>query len=80
MDVAVATEIHELLSCDLCTVVHDNRVWDPEAMNDFREESHHLLRLDVGEGSDLDPLGKLVDGDQQVREETKRLLQRIDEV
>jgi hypothetical protein len=57
--VVVITETQKLLSCELCVVVCDNGVWDPEAMDDIREERHRLLRLDVGEGSNLDPVGKL---------------------
>jgi hypothetical protein len=80
MDVVVAIETQELLSCELCDMVHDNGVWDPKAMDDIREERHCLLGLDVGEGSDLDPLGKFVDGDKQVHEAPGRLLQRTNEV
>jgi hypothetical protein len=36
---------------------------DPEAMNNVREECDRLLGFDIGEGSDLDPLGEFVDGD-----------------
>jgi hypothetical protein len=45
-------------------MVRDNGVWDPVAMDDIYEESHCLLGLDVGEGSNLDPLGKFVNRDQ----------------
>jgi hypothetical protein len=58
----------------MCVVVHDNGVWDPEAMDNICEERYCLLILDVGKGSDLDPLGKFVDGDQQVCEASGRLL------
>jgi hypothetical protein len=43
-------------------------------MDNICEERYCLLRLDVGKGSDLDPLGKFVDGDQQVCEASGRLL------
>jgi hypothetical protein len=64
----VGTETQDFLSCELCVMVRDNGVGDPEAMNNIREECHHLLGFDVGERSDLDPLGKFVDGNRQVRE------------
>jgi hypothetical protein len=41
--VVVATETQELLSCELCDVVRDNGVRDPEAMDDVCEEIYRLL-------------------------------------
>jgi hypothetical protein len=32
-------------------------------MNNVHEECDRLLGFDIGEGSDLDPLGEFVDGD-----------------
>jgi hypothetical protein len=64
--VAVVAETEELLPCDWVSL-SDDGVGDPEAMDNVREERHCLLGLDVGEGSNLDPFGELVDGDQQVR-------------
>jgi hypothetical protein len=64
VDMVLAAETQELLSCELCVVVRDDGVRDSKAMDDVYEESHHLLSLDVGEGSDLDPLGEFVNGDQ----------------
>jgi hypothetical protein len=49
-------------------------------MDDVCEERHRLLEPDDGQGSDLDPLGEFVDGDQQVREAPECLLQGTDEV
>jgi hypothetical protein len=37
-------------------------------MDDVGEEQHGLLRPDAGDGSCLDPLGKFVNGDEQVGE------------
>jgi hypothetical protein len=62
--VVVITKTQELHSCELCVVVCDHGVWDPEAMDNIREERHRLLGLDVGEGSNLDPFGKFIDGNQ----------------
>jgi hypothetical protein len=67
-------------SRELCAVVDDNGVRDSEAMDDVREESHCLLGHDVGEGVDLNPLGEIVYGDQQVRKAPRCFLQRTDEV
>jgi hypothetical protein len=55
-DVVVITEVHELVPYEMCAIVRDNGVWEPEAMDDIHEESHRLLGLDVGERSDLDLL------------------------
>jgi hypothetical protein len=43
-------------------------------MDDVRKECYHLLGFDASEGSDLDPFGEFVNGDQQVREAPRRLL------
>jgi hypothetical protein len=48
-------------------------------MDDVGEERHRLLGPDAGQGSDLDPLGEFVDGDQQVREAPGCLLQGTNE-
>jgi hypothetical protein len=78
--VVVIAEIQEFPSCELCVMVIDDRVRDSEAMDDVREEIHCLLRHDVGEGVDLNPLGEFINGDQQVRKATECLLQKTDEV
>jgi hypothetical protein len=39
------------------------------------KKRHRLLGPDAGQGSDLDPLGEFVDGDQKVREALGCLLQ-----
>jgi hypothetical protein len=49
-------------------------------MDDVGEERHRLLGPDAVQGSNLDPLGEFVDGDQQVRVAPGRLLQGTDEV
>src|SRR5699024_7018807 len=49
-------------------------------MDDVGEERHRLLGPDAVQGSDLDPLGEFVDGDQQVRVAPGCLLQGTDEV
>jgi hypothetical protein len=74
MDVMVVIEAQELLPCELCVIVHDDGVGDPEAMDDVCEECHCLLVFDAGEGSNLDPLGEFVDGDQQMCEAPEHIM------
>jgi hypothetical protein len=47
-------------------------------MDDVGEERHRLFEPDAVLGSDLDPLGEFVDGDQQVRVAPGCLLQGAD--
>jgi hypothetical protein len=79
-DVVILAEVQELSAGELGAVVGDDGVWDPKAMDDVGEEHHRLFGPDVVQGSDLDPLGEFVDGDQQVRVAPGCLLQGIDEV
>jgi hypothetical protein len=65
-DVVVVAEVQELFSGELRAIVGDDGVWDPKSMDDVGEERHRLLGPTAGQGSDLDPLGEFVDGDQQV--------------
>jgi hypothetical protein len=62
----VAAEAEERFPCELGAIVCDERIGDPKAMNNAHKECHRLLGFDIGEGSDLDPLGEFVDGDLQV--------------
>jgi hypothetical protein len=78
-DVVVVAEVLELFSGELRAIIGDDGVWDPESMDDVGEECHRLLGPDAGQGSDLDPLGEIFDGDQQVREAPGCLLQGTDE-
>jgi hypothetical protein len=70
----VTAEAQELLPCELSVIVHDNGVGDSEAMDGVCEEYYCLLGFDVGEGSDFDPLGEFVDGNQHVRKAPRCLL------
>jgi hypothetical protein len=63
-DVVVVAEVQELLPRKLRAMVCDDGVWDPEATDDVGEENYCLFRSDIGDGSDLDPFGEFVDGDQ----------------
>ena len=64
VDVVFIAESEELLFGELRTVVRDDGVWDPKAMDDVKEEQHGLLGLDREDRSSFYPLGKLVYGDK----------------
>jgi hypothetical protein len=64
----VVAEFQEPFAGELGTIVRDDAVGNPKAMNDVGEEQHGLLRSDVGNGTSLDPLGKHVNGDEKVGE------------
>jgi hypothetical protein len=55
-DTLIITETKELLDGELCAVVGDDGVWDPEAMNNVGKEEHCLLRLDFRDWPSLNPL------------------------
>ena len=67
MDVVFIAESEELLSSELCAIIHDDGVWDSKAMDDVKEEQHGLLGLDHGDRLSLFSLCKLVYSDNQVR-------------
>ena len=56
-DVVVVAEVQELLACELCAVVGDDGISNPEAMSDVGEEQDGLIGADVADGLSLDPLG-----------------------
>jgi hypothetical protein len=64
MNVVVVVELQELPIGELCAIVGDDGIRNPEAMDDIREEQHCLLGLDFGDGASLDPLRELVHGDE----------------
>jgi hypothetical protein len=55
-DVVIVTEIKELFAGELCVVVSDDGIWDPEAMDNISKEEHRLLRLDLRDRPSLNPL------------------------
>jgi hypothetical protein len=63
----VVAKLQEYFAGELCVVVGDDGIRNPKAVDDIREEQHHLLGLDFGDGASLDPLRELVHGDEQVR-------------
>jgi hypothetical protein len=76
----VIAEFQEPFAGKVGAVVRDDVVGNPKAMNDVGEEQRGLLRSDVGNGTSLDPLGKLVNGDEQVGEAPSCFLQGSDQV
>jgi hypothetical protein len=63
-DVMVIAEFQEPFASELGAIVRDDAVGNPKAMNDVGEKQRGLLRSDVGNGTGLDPLGKLVNGNE----------------
>jgi hypothetical protein len=64
--VELVAELQELPAGELRPVVGDDGVGHPEPVDDVGEECHGLLRLEICDQAHLDPLGKLIDGNQQV--------------
>jgi hypothetical protein len=56
VDMVIITEAEKLFAGELRVVVGDDKVWDPEAMNDVDEEEHHLLGLNLCHWSSHDSL------------------------
>jgi hypothetical protein len=76
----VVAEFQEPFAGELGVVVRDDAVGNPKAMDGVGEEQRSLLRSDVGNGMGLNPLGKLVNGDEQVGETPSCSLQGSDQV
>jgi hypothetical protein len=66
--VVVVAEVEEFLPCELGAIVGNDRVGDAETIDDVGEERDRLLRVDVDNGSSLDPLRELVDRYEEVGE------------
>jgi hypothetical protein len=52
----------------LGAIVCDDVVGNSKAVDDVGKKEHSLLRPDAGDRTILDPLGKFVNGDEQVGE------------
>jgi len=72
--VVPVAELREFSPSELRAVVSDYGVGYSKSMDDVREKQHCLFGLDLCDGSDLNPLGELVDCDKQVGEAPGRLL------
>jgi hypothetical protein len=79
-DVMVVTEIQKLFTGKLGVVVRDDAVRNPKAVDDVGEEYYGLFRPDAGDRMGLNPLGKLINGNEQVGEATSCPLQGSDQV
>jgi hypothetical protein len=64
----------------LGAIIRDDAVGHPKAVYDVGEKEHSLLRLDAGDRTGLDPLGKLVNGNEQVGEAASCPFQGFDKV
>jgi hypothetical protein len=79
-DVVLVAEFQEFLAGELGHVVSDDGVGHPEPVDDVREEHYDLLCPEIRDWVHLDPLGELVNGDQQVGVAPERLSQGPDNV
>lgn len=61
------------MNCELGSIVCDNA--NSEPIDDVSDKFNGTLRLEDGDGLDLNPLGELVDGDQEVIEAPGRFLE-----
>ena len=59
-DVVVVVERQKLVAGELCPIISDDGVWNPEPVDDISEEQHRLLGFDLSDRTSLDPLGELV--------------------
>ena len=73
-------KLEEFLASELYTILHNDGVWDSEAMDDVEEEQYILLGFDHGNRSSFYPLCKLVSGDKQVSVAPERFLQRSNQI
>ena len=80
MDVVVIVERQEFVAGELCPIVGDDGVWNPEPVDDISEEQYRLLGFDLSDRSSLDQLGELVDSYQQVGIAPGGFLQRPNHV
>ena len=80
MDVVVVVERQESMTGELCSIIGDDGVWNPEHVDNISEEQYRLLGFDLSDRSSLDPLGELVDSYQQVGIAPGGFLQRPNHV
>jgi hypothetical protein len=66
LDVLRVTKVKKLSSSKLGTIISDNVVRNPEPTDDILDELCCYLKLEVGDGSDLNPLGEFVNGCQEL--------------
>jgi hypothetical protein len=79
-NVVVVAEIQKHFTSKLGAIVRDDTVGNPKAVDDVGEKEHSLLRPDAGDRTSLDPLGKFVNGNEQVGEAASCPFQGSDKV
>jgi hypothetical protein len=79
-NVVVIAEVEEFLPCGLGAVVSNDRVGYAEAIDDVGEERYDFLRVDVHDGSRLDPFRELIDRYDEICEAPRRLSERTHHV
>ena len=67
-------------ACKLSAVVHDYPVWNAKSDHDVLEELFGLPGCDLGYRFGFNPLGELVDGDEEMCKTTRRRLEGSDHV
>jgi hypothetical protein len=60
-DACIFTELPELVSCEVCSQVHDDGVREAEVMQNVGDQINDSVWCKLGYQLVLDPLGKLVD-------------------
>ena len=74
-DAVSITEVQELLSGEVSSMVSDDAVRNAEPVDDVEEEFYRLFRADVGDGLGLYPLGEFVYCYEKVREAARALFE-----
>ena len=63
LDLPGVIEVQELATYELGAIVSNNAIRNSEPVDNDLDEFDRPLGLEVDDGSNLDPLGELVDGD-----------------
>jgi hypothetical protein len=66
LDTELFGELLEFARGEVGAIVNDDAVWYAISVNDRLEKLDRRSRLLIGDWDGLDPLGELVDGDQQI--------------
>jgi hypothetical protein len=62
-DVVLVAKLQELPTIELGPVFGDDRIGDPEPVDDVGEEYYGLLCPEICDWAHLDPLGELINSD-----------------
>jgi hypothetical protein len=66
LDAEFFGKLLEFARCEVCAIVGDDVVWHAVSVDDRLEKLDRRGRFLIGDWDGFDPLGELVDGDQQV--------------